>query len=175
MNVSAGVAGNKLSNQTRYQPRWWATARDGRTHLIDDTKEHIMYNSSRYAAEYLIAGNPGTPATLLRELAHSTEPSIRARVAENIATPVSALLSLANDHNREVKIRLADNESLPTVLLLHLVHDKDDDVRYSLAENRQMAPTILQILARDENPYVAHRAAQTLSRVTDSPFLRVAA
>ncbi len=59
-----------------------------------------MFESTKTLIEYLVAGNPLTPAKLLGTLARSPEPCVRARVAENQSASVSTLVQLLADADR---------------------------------------------------------------------------
>lgn len=113
---------------------------------------------------YLIAGHQATPVTLLRDLARSSCPLVRARIAENKATPLPILFELLLDQHSDVRISLSQNPTLPMIFLTQLARDEDPDVRFGMAENTFLPKSILELLANDENPYVAQRALKSLSQ-----------
>lgn len=122
---------------------------------------------------YLQAGQQATPVTLLRELARTGCPVVRARIAENKATPLPILFELLLDSHSDVRISLSQNTSLPMIFLTQLARDEDPDVRYGMAENPFLPVNVLEILANDENPYVSHRALKSLSlAAAENAFVR---
>lgn len=118
--------------------------------------------------DYILAGSPDTPVSVLAKLACSPNPKIRARVAENSATPGIILLQLYSDSDSNVRLSLSNNVNLPFTLLSALSRDRDPDVRYGLAENARMPTAILRKFLADSNPYVVNRAEITLSRLAEN-------
>lgn len=131
------------------------------------------YPMSKAKQAYLLAGQQSSSVRVLRELARSSCPILRARVAENKATPIPILFELLLDTHADVRISLSQNQSLPLIFLTQLARDEDPDVRYGMAENPFLPVNILEILANDENPYVSHRALKSLSlSSSESPLVR---
>lgn len=118
--------------------------------------------------DYLRAGRPSTPSIVLHNLALTTCPRIRARVAENQSIPLELLESLSRDENADVRIAVGANPSTPTIIRWVLAFDEHPDVRYSLAENANIPLIILSWLSGDENPYIAHRALKTINSLAKS-------
>ena len=79
---------------------------------------------------YLRAGCPSTSCNQLRELARSSIPAVRRRVAENREAPVDVLRSLAYDQDPEVRAAVGLNKSTPPDVVFLLVRDENVDVRY---------------------------------------------
>lgn len=128
-------------------------------------RRNLIMLKLRNKTEYLVAGNSWTPVHVLRQLAMSTDPSIRARVAENRVTPLSILLMLFDDPDKDVRLNLTLNRNLPEIYLMQLACDVDADVRYGMAEDPNLPQSILNVLAGDENPYIAQRAIETIFRI----------
>lgn len=128
---------------------------------------HFRRNAGRFSVQYLIAGDTQLTPLLLNELSKSQDAAVRARVAENVSTPTSILLRLLEDDDADVRLSLSYNPSLPYMFLKQLATSDSVDVRFGLAENALLSPCILETLANDENPYVAQRAADTLSRLNE--------
>ncbi len=129
-----------------------------------------MNNSILFKNEYILAGRASTPESTLKQLAYSTEPEVRARVAENLAAPIDTMHVLLRDNNSDVRLALTQNENIPTSLLVLLAYYSSADVRYGMAENARLPQAILSTLTEDENPYVANRARRTLARLACYPM-----
>jgi hypothetical protein len=114
----------------------------------------------------LIAANPTTPEHVLNQLALEDDPLLLEQIAENPATPVSTLSNLAAHQNERVRVAISHNPKTPTEIIYALVHDLNADVRYALASNPLLALQVILEICDDENPYVASRAQQTYSRLT---------
>jgi|GEM_PF-2098587 len=91
-------------------------------------------------------------------------------IASNPNTPLSMLRQLASHAMDDVRIAVAENPSTPRDLLLMLARDSQADVRYAIAENANLSSEILQLLCDDENPYVSSRAARSMVRQRSSRF-----
>lgn len=127
-----------------------------------------LHRPSNYWLSYLSAGHPETPLSVLADLAHSADHSIRMRVAENKLTPVFIQRMLVNDAHPDVRSALAENPAVSEEILWKLAKDEDPIVRYELADNPRVPITVLVSLVNDENPYVSVRAEQTAERILSS-------
>ncbi|MFN8555274.1 MAG: hypothetical protein U0103_27735 [Candidatus Obscuribacterales bacterium] len=130
-----------------------------------DLLSGTLHRPSNYWLSYLSAGHPETPLCILAELAHSTDHTIRVRVAENKLTPLFIQRMLVTDSHPEVRSALAENPAVSEEILWKLAKDEDPIVRYELADNPNIAVTLLITLVNDENPYVSVRAEQTLEKI----------
>lgn len=114
----------------------------------------------------LIGANPSTPEHILNQLATEDDPLLLEQIAENPATSVQTLAALSMHPSERVRVAVSHNPRTPEDVVYAFVHDGNADVRYALASNPLLAlETILEI-CQDENPYVASRAQQTYSRLT---------
>jgi len=93
------------------------------------------------------------------------------RVAERVSSTPHILANLARHCDENVRIAVAENENTSAETLLLLAADEHPDVRYTVAENYGCPMPVLAALTEDENPYIAHRAKQTLSRLTGCTIL----
>jgi|LakMenEpi03Aug12_release.lakeMendotaPanAssembly.Ray.scaffolds.fasta_scaffold391298_2 hypothetical protein len=130
-----------------------------------DLLSGTMHRPSNYWLSYLSAGHPETPLCVLADLAHSTDHTIRMRVAENRLTPVFIQRMLVSDTHPEVRSALAENPAVAEEILWKLAKDEDPIVRYDLADNPRVALTILVSLVNDDNPYISVRAEQTVEKI----------
>lgn len=134
--------------------------------------EIIMARQRLQLQKYIAAGCELTSTIVLVKLATDRSQKVRRRIAENPRTPITILAMLVSDRSPDVRIGVSDNPATPLGLMLLLSDDSSVDVRYALAENSRSPHQVLCRLTRDENPYVANRAALTLSheRVNDQPL-----
>ncbi|SRR5579883_1521195 len=136
---------------------------------IHDLENEISDPSSGSEEETLIrmvlACNPHTSPTVLKQLATDKNEKVRSRVAENPNVSPSILQELAKDISPEVRLSAAENPNLPASVLESLANDPNEDVRLGLSSNRKVPVHILQQLAEDENVYVSSTANKTLAEV----------
>lgn len=123
-----------------------------------------LLNSAVTNATYPLSVHLPVPAAL-DQLAQSSNPHVRARVAEHENTPLPTLFKLTQDESAEVRQSVTFNPKSNAEILLQLAEDSHPDVRYSIAENALVPPAILHKLSGDDNPYIAQRALKTLSRL----------
>jgi hypothetical protein len=100
-----------------------------------------------------VAGNPATPlslrVTLLEQLAKENDGDVRKAIADNPSTPVALLEQLAKDAHILVRKSVARNPSAPIALLEQLAKHADSDVRESVAGNPSTPADVLRALAVD--------------------------
>jgi hypothetical protein len=111
-----------------------------------------------------VASCPQTPASVLAVLATSENVGVVEKIAGNPATDEKTLAKLAFHRSPIVRTAVAENDQTPGEIQWMLSRDSHLDVRYRLAESYLVDLTVLHQLMQDENPYVAFRAARTLSR-----------
>ncbi|HEY9677537.1 MAG TPA: hypothetical protein V6C76_05985 [Drouetiella sp.] len=95
------------------------------------------------------------------------------KVAENKDLPSILLEQLSYHPASEIRLAVAENPATPNSVLETLVSDIDPDVRYALAENHSLSDELLTRLKQDEHPYVADRAAKTLTRLSETTVTQV--
>lgn len=134
----------------------------------------IMFSNLTTQEHYLLAGNPELSVSALEHLSWSTDARVRARVAEHSNSSLRTLYRLAHDESEDVRQSIGYNARFHSTLLHLLAEDRSVTVRYALAENGLLPVAILEKLVGDENPYVAHRAAKTLSRMQLQTHLQAA-
>ncbi len=131
---------------------------------LNDTEfEHIRMQ---------IASNPNTPPAVLTYIAKHAGSAVLERIAENPQTPTLLLDLLSKNEAASVRAAVGENLNTPEDVLDRLVADEDVDVRYRLAENPLLPRAVLLQLSEDGNPYVASRAASTLSRAAGGRLVR---
>ncbi len=119
-----------------------------------------------------IASNPNTPPAVLIYMAKYAGAAVLERIAENPRTPPSLLDLLSTHAASDIRAAVGENMNTSEDVLQRLSVDEDVDVRYRLAENPLLPRAVLLHLADDSNPYVASRAASTLSRVVGGRVVR---
>ena len=120
--------------------------------------------------DYVLAGNPNTPAVVLERLAFNRQTKVRRHIAENRCTPPAVLSVLAGDLEVEVVTAVAMHPAISRELRTELALHHSIDVRYAVAENPETRASILFMLAEDDNPYVRERALQTIRKYWVSDF-----
>ncbi len=122
---------------------------------------------------YIKAGNPETPAEVLRTLINGADRTVRRRLAENPRTPEDLLQQLASDEDPDVRCAVAENETTPRAILEQLSEDPSVQVRYALAGHYTLPKDLLERFASwDENPYVKDHARRTLEGIFLEDALR---
>lgn len=114
----------------------------------------------------LIAANPSTPPHVLQQLSTEDDPNLLEQIAENPATPSMTLAFLAGHESAKVRVAVTHNPKIPSDIVYALTNDNDADVRYAMASNPLLPLPLIREICDDENPYVAARAQQTFSRLT---------
>jgi hypothetical protein len=114
----------------------------------------------------LIAANPATPETVLKQLATEDDPLLLEQIAENPAAPIITLAHLAGHANERIRVAVSHNPKTPIEIIYTLIYDISADVRYALASNPLLPLQVIEEVCQDENPYVASRAHQTYARLT---------
>ena len=114
----------------------------------------------------LIAANPATPEQILKQLATEDDPLLLEQIAENPSAPALTLANLAGHANERVRMAVSHNPKTPIEIIDTLICDISADVRYALASNPLLPLQVIREICQDENPYVARRAQQTYTRLT---------
>lgn len=120
-----------------------------------------------------------------KELAQSTKPGDRRRLAESTSARPEVLYYLAADADASVRAAVAGNEATPVQADLLLARDRSDAVRIDLAAKiarlapglskeaherlRKLTYDVLEILVRDQVTRVRQVIAETLKDVADLP------
>jgi uncharacterized protein (DUF2336 family) len=120
-----------------------------------------------------------------KELARSTKPADRRRLAESTSARPEVLYYLAADSDSSVRAAVAGNEATPVQADLLLARDRSPDVRVDLAAKiarlvpglsdeaherlRKLTYEVLEILVRDQVTRVRQVIAETLKDVADVP------
>jgi uncharacterized protein (DUF2336 family) len=120
-----------------------------------------------------------------KELAQSTKPDDRRRLAESTSARPEVLYYLAADADVSVRAAVAGNEATPVQADLLLARDRSDAVRIDLATKiarlapglskeaherlRKLTYDVLEILVRDQVARVRQVIAETLKDVADLP------
>ena len=126
---------------------------------LDLTNEELL------EAAWLLAINPHTPPSVLRDLCTETSPELLERIAENRQSWPSTLAALSYQALAEIRIAAASNPNTPLASIMIMVTDENPDVRFSMAKDANLPTDALNILANDDNPYVKLRAETTLKRI----------
>lgn len=132
-----------------------------RTERRAQADEILRENIVRF--QVFMANDACASEHVLALLGSSEHVQVLIRVADHPRCPERALRSLAMHPDVEVRCALARNTSLTTDLAMTLAMDMAASVRYTLAESYTIDREILAMLSEDESPYVACRAATTLS------------
>lgn len=126
---------------------------------IDYDTQKELAASSKPADRRRLAESTSARPEVLYYLASDAEPSVRAAVAANEATPVQADLLLARDREAAVRIDLAAKIARLAPGLSREAHER----------LRHMTHEVLEILVRDQVTRVRQVIAETLKDVADAP------
>ena len=114
---------------------------------------------------WLLAINPNTPPSVLKDLSIGGDSKLLERIAENSNTGAGTLAQMSYQAVAEIRIATASNPTTPLASIMMLVSDDNPDVRFSIAENPKVPEGALNVLKDDDNPYVKMRATTTLARL----------
>lgn len=131
--------------------------------------EQSTQGSSVNFSDWALAVHPETPEDVLDRLAEHPCERLLERLAEHPAASENLLTKLSLHECATVRAAVAENKRTPVCMLLKLAADECPDVRYVIAENALSPMMVLQLLAEDDNPYVAHRARNTMQRISAAP------
>jgi len=106
------------------------------------------------------ARHPRTPVGALRNLASSSDQSIRGAVAANSGTPHATLAALARDEEADVRRVVAENDLTPAQVFEDLASDHDPRVRMAVARRADLADALLRRLLNDPDLSVQRAAGR---------------
>lgn len=95
-----------------------------------------------------MAGNPGTSAKILEQLATHRDLAIRTAVASNPSTPINILDQFATHGDLVIRQAMAANNLVPEEILIQLATDNDAKVRLLVANHPRRPQHLIDLLVR---------------------------